>query len=47
VVVLLGEQFFGFIGLLMAVPITAMIKLTISEVIVQFNGYSRSIIHGQ
>ena len=47
VVVLLGEQFFGFIGLLMAVPITAMIKLTISEVTVQFNGYSRSIIHGQ
>jgi predicted PurR-regulated permease PerM len=47
VVVLLGEQFFGFIGLLMAVPITAMIKLTASEVIVQFNGYSKSIIHGQ
>ena len=47
VVVLLGEQFLGFIGLLMAVPITAMIKLTIAEVIVQYNGYSRSIIHGK
>ncbi|MCZ6677468.1 MAG: AI-2E family transporter [Candidatus Poribacteria bacterium] len=46
VVVLLGEQMLGLIGLLMAVPIAAMCKLIFQEVWTQFKGYSRSIIHG-
>lgn len=46
VVVLLGEQFLGLIGLLMAVPITAMCKLIIEEIWTQFRGYSQSIFVG-
>ena len=44
VVVLLGEQLLGLIGLLMAVPIAAMCKLIIEEVWTQFKGYSQSIL---
>ena len=47
VVVLLGEQLLGLIGLLMAVPIAAMCKLIIEEVWTQFKGYSRSILVGR
>ena len=46
VVVLLGEQLLGLIGLLMAVPIAAMCKLIIEEVWTEFKGYSRSILVG-
>ena len=46
VVVLLGEQLLGLIGLLMAVPIAAMCKLIIEEVWTQFKGYSQSILVG-
>ena len=46
VVVLLGEQFLGLIGLLMAVPIAAMGKLVIEEIWTQFKGYSQSILVG-
>ena len=46
VVVLLGEQLLGLIGLLMAVPIAAMCKLIIEEVWTEFRGYSRSILVG-
>ena len=46
VVVLLGEQFLGLIGLLMAVPIAAMCKLIIEEIWTQFKGYSQSILVG-
>ena len=46
VMVLLGEQLLGLIGLLMAVPIAAMCKLIIEEVWTQFKGYSQSILVG-
>lgn len=46
VVVLLGEQLLGLIGLLMAVPIAAMCKLIIEEVWTEFKGYSQSILVG-
>ena len=46
VVVLLGEQLLGLIGLLMAVPIAAMCKLIIEEVWREFKGYSQSILVG-
>ena len=46
VVVLLGEQLLGLIGLLMAVPIAAMCKLIIEEVWREFKGYSKSILVG-
>ena len=46
VVVLLGEQLLGLMGLLMAVPIAAMCKLIIEEVWTEFRGYSRSILVG-
>ena len=46
VVVLLGEQLLGLIGLLMAVPIAAMCKLIIEEMWTQFKGYSQSILVG-
>ena len=46
VVVLLGEQLLGLIGLLMAVPIAAMCKLIIEEVWAEFKGYSQSILVG-
>ena len=46
VVVLLGEQLLGLIGLLMAVPIAAMCKLIIEEVWKEFKGYSQSILVG-
>ncbi len=46
IVVLLGEQLLGLIGLLMAVPIAAMCKLIIEEVWTQFKGYSQSILVG-
>ena len=46
VVVLLGEQLLGLVGLLMAVPIAAMIKLICHEVYTEFKGYTRSIVHG-
>ncbi len=46
VVVLLGDQLLGLIGLLMAVPIAAMCKLIFQEVWRQFKGYSRSILLG-
>ncbi len=46
VVVLLGEQLLGLIGLLMAVPIAAMCKLIIEEVWRQLKGYSQSILVG-
>ena len=46
VVVLLGEQLLGLIGLLMAVPIAAMCKLIIEEVWTEFRGYSQSILVG-
>ena len=46
VVVLLGEQLLGLIGLLMAVPIAAMCKLIIEEVWMQLKGYSQSILVG-
>ncbi len=46
VVVLLGEQLLGLIGLLMAVPIAAMCKLIMEEVWTQFKGYSQSILVG-
>lgn len=46
VVVLLGEQLLGLVGLLMAVPIAAMCKLIIEEVWTEFKGYSQSILVG-
>ena len=46
VVVLLGEQLLGLMGLLMAVPIAAMCKLIIEEVWTEFKGYSQSILVG-
>ena len=46
IVVLVGEQFLGLIGMLMAVPLTAMIKLIIEELITQFRGYSRTFTYG-
>ena len=46
VVILLGEQLLGLIGLLMAVPIAAMCKLIIEEVWTEFKGYSQSILVG-
>jgi len=46
VVVLLGEQLLGLMGLLMAVPIAAMCKLIIEEVWMEFKGYSQSILVG-
>ena len=46
VVVLVGEQFLGLIGMLMAVPLTAMLKLICQELITQFKGYSRSFTYG-
>ena len=46
VVVLVGEQFLGLIGMLMAVPLTAMLKLIIEELITQFRGYSRTLTYG-
>ncbi len=46
VVVLLGEQLLGLVGLLIAVPIAAMIKLICQEVYTEFKGYTRSIVHG-
>ncbi len=46
VVVLLGEQLLGLIGLLLAVPIAAMCKLIIEEVWTEFKGYSQSILVG-
>ena len=46
IVVLVGEQFLGLIGMLMAVPLTAMIKLIIEELITQFRGYSRTLTYG-
>ena len=46
VVVLIGEQFLGLIGMLMAVPLTAMLKLIIEELITQFRGYSRTLTYG-
>lgn len=46
VVILLGEQLLGLLGLLMAVPIAAMLKVVCQEIYKQFRGYSRSIIHG-
>ena len=44
IIVLIGEQLLGLIGLLMAVPIAAMSKLICQEVWTQFKGYSRSIL---
>ena len=46
IVVLVGEQFLGLIGMLMAVPLTAMLKLIIEELIIQFRGYSRTFTYG-
>ena len=46
VIVLLGEQLLGLIGLLMAVPIAAMCKLIIEEIWTQLKGYSQSILVG-
>ena len=46
VVILLGEQLLGLMGLLMAVPIAAMCKLIIEEVWTEFKGYSQSIFVG-
>ena len=46
VVVLLGDQLLGLVGLLMAVPIAAMCKLIVEEVWTEFKGYSRSILVG-
>ncbi len=46
VAVLLGERFLGLVGLLMAVPITAMLKLIFQEIYTEFKGYTRSIVHG-
>lgn len=45
VVVLLGAQILGLVGLLMAVPIAAMLKLICQECYRQFKGYYRSILH--
>jgi len=46
VVILIGEQLLGLLGLLMAVPVAAMLKLICQEIYTQFKGYSRSILHG-
>jgi len=46
VVVLVGEQLLGLIGMLMAVPLTAMLKLICQELVTQFRGYSRSFTYG-
>jgi predicted PurR-regulated permease PerM len=39
---LIGAKLFGLIGLLMAVPIAAMLKVIVFEVIKQFKGYTQN-----
>jgi predicted PurR-regulated permease PerM len=38
-VVLVGSQFFGLLGLLMAVPVAAMIKVTVQVIYKEIKGY--------
>ena len=38
-VVLVGSQFFGLLGLLMAVPVAAMIKVAVQVIYKEIKGY--------